>query len=115
MKEVIFLPDPGSPNNFRSSPNDKALFIYRFMFTSQKFRLDCFSKPRRPDMVYEVWTVYFPAEDIVDILDSDPYYRFPNMVNYRSHPYASEDPIGAVLTEIIALVSGEVEYKGRLL
>ncbi|KAJ6092295.1 hypothetical protein N7467_004264 [Penicillium canescens] len=115
MKEVIFLPDPGSPEIFRSSPNDKAIFIYRFMYTSQKFILDCFSKRRRPDMVYEVWTVYFPAEDIVAILDSDPHYRFPRMVNYRSLPYESEDPIGAVLTQIIAFVSGEVEYKGRRL
>jgi hypothetical protein len=113
MKEVIFLPDPGSPDNFRSSHNDKAILIYRFMYTSQKFILGCFSKPSRPDMVYEVWTVYFPAKDIVAILDSDPHYRFPRMVNYRSLPFASEDPIGAVLTQVTALVSGEVEYKGR--
>lgn len=64
-------------------------------------------------MVYEVWTVYFPAEHIVAILDSDPHYRFPRMVNYGSLPCASEDPIGAVLTQIIAFVSGEVEDKGR--
>ncbi|CAG8429173.1 unnamed protein product [Penicillium salamii] len=113
MKEVIFLPDPGSPDNFRSSPNDNAILTYRFMSTSWKFILDCFSKPRRPDMIYEVWTVYFPAEDIVAILDSDLHYRFPRMKNPGFLPDASEDPIGAVLFQIIALVSGEVEYKGR--
>ena len=113
MKAVIFSPDPGSPNNFRSRPNDKAIFIYRFMYTSQNFILDCFSKPRRPDMVYEVWTVYFPAEDIVAILDSNPHYRFPRVKNPGFLPHETEDPTGAVLTQVTALVSGEVEYKGR--
>lgn len=113
MKEAIFLPEPGSPGNHRGSPNDKAILIYRFRYTDQKFILDCFSRPSRPNMVYEVWTVYFPAEDIVPILNSDPHYRFPRMVNYRSLPYVSEDPIGAVLTQVTALVSGEVKYKER--
>lgn len=113
MKEVIFLPDSDSPGNHHSSPNDKALLIYRFMTTSRKFIQDCFSKSSRPDMVYEVWTVYFPAEDIVAMLDSDPLYRFPRMVNYRSLTCGQSDPIGAVLSQIIAFVSGEVEYKRR--
>jgi len=113
MKEVIFLPDSDSPGNHRSSPNDKALLIYRFLGTDQKFIQGCFSKSSRPDMVYEVWTVYFPAEDIVTILNSDPLYRFPRMVNYRSQPSEVFDPIGAALTQIIAYISGEVEYRGR--
>lgn len=113
MKEVISLPDSDSPGNHRSSPNNKALLIYRFMNTSQKFIQDCFSKSSRPGMVYEVWTVYFPAEDIVAMLDSDPLYRFPRMVNYHSLPCEQPDPIGAVLSQTIAFVSGEVEYKGR--
>ncbi|KAJ5146322.1 uncharacterized protein N7515_000886 [Penicillium bovifimosum] len=105
MKEIIFSPNPDS--------HSKALSIYRYIYASAKFILDCFSKPNRPDMVYEVWTVYFPVEVIVALLDSDPLYKFPRMVNYRSHPYASEDPIGAVLAQVTAFVAGEVEYKGR--
>jgi hypothetical protein len=64
-------------------------------------------------MIYEVWTVYFPAEDIVALLDSDPYYRFPRMINPGFLPHETEDPTGAVLTQVTALVSGEVEVKGR--
>ncbi|CAI7641782.1 unnamed protein product [Penicillium bialowiezense] len=105
MKEIIFSPDPDS--------HSKAVSIYRYLYASAKFILDCFSKPNRPDMVYEVWTVYFPVEVIVALLDSDPLYKFPRMINYRSHPYASEDPISAVLAQVTAFVAGEVEYKGR--
>ncbi|CAG8364901.1 unnamed protein product [Penicillium salamii] len=113
MKEVIFLPDPGSPDNFHSSLNDKAILIYQYMSTHWKFIMDCFSKPSRPDMIYEVWTVYFPVEDIVAILESNLHSRFPRMRNPGFLPDASEDPLGAILFQIIALVSGEVEYKGR--
>ncbi|CAG7943847.1 unnamed protein product [Penicillium salamii] len=113
IKEVIFLPDPGSPDNFRSSLNDKAILIYQYMSTLWKFIMDCFSKPSRPDMIYEVWTVYFPAEDIVAILESNLHYRFPRVRNPGFLPDETEDPLGAILFQIIALVSGEVEYKGR--
>ncbi|CAG7990495.1 unnamed protein product [Penicillium salamii] len=113
MKEVIFLPEFDSPGNHSSSPNNKAFSIYHYRGTLQKFILDCFSKSSRPDMVYEVLTGYFPAEEIIAILNSDPSYRFPRMVNYKSHPWASEDPIGAALTQVAGYVSGEVEYRGR--
>jgi hypothetical protein len=113
MKEVIFLPEFDSPSSHSSSPNNEALSIYRYHGTLQKIILDCFSKSSRPDMVYEVLTGYFPAEDIVAIFNSDSSYRFPRMVNYKSHPWASDDPYGAALTQAVAYVSGEVDYRGR--
>lgn len=35
------------------------------------------------------------------------------MTNYSSRPCLSLDPFGAALTKIVALVAGEVEYKGQ--
>jgi hypothetical protein len=64
-------------------------------------------------MIYEVGTVYLPAEKIVTILDSNPHYRFPRMINPGFLPHETGDLTGAGLTQVMALVSGEVEFTGR--
>ncbi|KAJ5201286.1 hypothetical protein N7449_006089 [Penicillium cf. viridicatum] len=116
MKEVIFSPDSNTTSNDRTSQNDKAFFIYQFDVNSTKFIVDCFSKSDLPSMVYEIWMVYLPIEEVVALLDSDPpYYNLKDLklVNIFLQPKNESDPMAAIFEQHITWISGEVEYKGR--
>lgn len=113
MKEVIFSPDSDTPTNNKRSDNNKALLIYQFDVTSQKFIIDCFSKPTLPSMVYEIWMVYLPIEEVVALLDLGRPYHYLKLVNIFLQPKNESDSMAAIFNQHITWISGEVEYKGR--
>jgi hypothetical protein len=113
MKEVIFPLDSDTPGNDRRSHNKKALLIYQFDVTSQKLIIDCFSKPTLPSMVYEIWMVYLPIEEVVALLDSGQPYQYLKLVNIFLQPKNKSDPMAAIFNQHTTWISGEVEYKGR--
>jgi hypothetical protein len=112
MKKVIFSPDSDGPCH-EGSYNNEALSIYQVENTVGTFIIDCFSVSSLPSMVYEIWTVYFPIEDVVAISDSRPLYDYPKLVNIFLQPYEEPHPMAAILNQTVAWVSGEVVYKGR--
>ncbi|CAP80881.1 hypothetical protein EN45_095990 [Penicillium chrysogenum] len=112
MKKVIFSPDSDGPCH-EGSYNNEALSIYQVENTVGTFIIDCFSDSSLPSMVYEIWTVYFPIEDVVAISDSRPLYDYPKLVNIFLQPYEEPHPMAAILNQTVAWVSGEVVYKGR--
>jgi hypothetical protein len=113
MKEVVFPLDSDTPGNGRRSHNKKALLIYQFNVTSQKFIIDCFSQPTLPSMVYEIWMVYLPIEEVVALLDSGQPYHYLKLGNIFLQPKNESDPMAAIFNQHTTWVSGEVEYKGR--
>ncbi|KAJ5550661.1 hypothetical protein N7461_005359 [Penicillium sp. DV-2018c] len=112
MKKVIFLPDSDAPSN-EGSYNNEALSIYRVNNTVGTLIIDCFSCPSLSSMIYEIWMVYFPIEDVVAMSDSKPLYDYPKLVNIFLQPDEEPNPMAAILNQTVAWISGEVVYKGR--
>lgn len=111
MKEVIFS-DSDIPHNGRRNNNKDALLIYQVDSTVGIFIIDCLSKSSLSSMVYEIWMVYFPIEDVLAMSDSKPLYDYPKLVNIFLQPDEELNPMSAILNQTIAWISGEVVYKG---
>ncbi|KAJ5392688.1 hypothetical protein N7465_011662 [Penicillium sp. CMV-2018d] len=112
MKEVIFS-DSDIPHNGRRSNNKDALLIYQVDNTVGIFIIDCLSKSSLSSMVYEIWMVYFPIEDVLAMSDSKPLYDYPKLVNIFLQPDEELNPMSGILNQTISWISGEVVYKGR--